>query len=235
MQPTQSAKASFFAGAGTILPVMPGIVPFGMLTGVVTVSAGVAPLKAIMMTFFMFAGAAQISVAQLISENSSAIVIVATALMINLRFIMYSASITPYLGRMNFWTKIYMSYTLSDQAYATSIVEFKKKDSPFQRVPFFFGACAALWSLWMITATCGIFFGALIPAEWSFDFAVPLTFLALLVPNLTDTPSVAAAIVAAIVGIICVSLPYNTGLMVGTFAGIATGVFLNSRKGMQRG
>lgn len=214
---------------------MPGIVPFGMLTGVVTVSAGVAPLKAIIMTVFMFAGAAQISVAQLISENSSAIIIVATALMINLRFIMYSASITPYLGHMNFWTRVFLSYTLSDQAYASSIVEFKRRECRFQRLPFFFGACLSLWSLWMVTAICGIFFGALIPPEWSFDFAVPLTFLALLVPNLSDSPSIAAAVVAAVVAIICVSLPYNAGLMIGTFAGIATGVLLNRRKGVQHG
>ncbi|SIO39850.1 AzlC family ABC transporter permease [Halodesulfovibrio marinisediminis] len=230
MSKSRSTKESFFTGAGTIIPVMPGIVPFGMLTGVVTIATGISPLKAIFMTFFMFAGAAQVSVAQLMSEHSSAIIIVATAIMINLRFVMYSASITPYLGPLRPWQRLYLSYTLSDQAYAVSIVEFTKKDSPYQKLPFFFGACTSLYVTWMVSTISGIFFGALIPPEWSFDFAVPLTFLALLAPNITDRPSALAAAVAATVAILSVSLPYNMGLMSGAFAGIFTGYFVSKRK-----
>ncbi|MCG8531856.1 MAG: AzlC family ABC transporter permease [Desulfovibrionales bacterium] len=230
-----TAKQSFLAGARTIIPVMPGILPFGMLTGVVTVSAGVSPFKAVCMTLIMFAGAAQVSVAQLLSEHSTAVVIIATALMINLRFVMYSASITPYLGSMNFTTRLLLSYSLSDQAYATSIVEFNKEHSRYPHLPFFAGACASLWTIWTVSAITGIFFGALIPPSWSFDFAVPLTFLALLVPNITDTPSAAAAVVAAVVAILAVSLPYNMGLMTGAFAGILTGVLLERRIGVQHG
>ncbi|KAF1076128.1 AzlC family ABC transporter permease [Halodesulfovibrio sp. MK-HDV] len=111
MSKTRSTKESFLTGASTIIPVMPGIVPFGMLTGVVTIAAGISPLKAIFMTIFMFAGAAQVSVAQLMTENSSAIIIVATAIMINLRFVMYSASITPHLGPLSPWQR-YISRTL---------------------------------------------------------------------------------------------------------------------------
>ena len=209
---------------------MPGIIPFGMLTGVVTIAAGVSPVKAIFMTLAMFAGAAQVSVAQLMAEHSSAIIIVATAIMINLRFIMYSASITPYLGTVSFWQRLFLSYTLSDQAYAVSIVEFNKPDSPFQRAPFFAGACTSLYFTWMFATLCGIFFGALIPPSWSFDFAVPLTFLALLVPNITDRSTALAAFIAALVALLTVSLPYNMGLMLGAVSGIAAGYFSEKKK-----
>ncbi|WP_027361915.1 AzlC family ABC transporter permease [Halodesulfovibrio aestuarii] len=230
MLTSRSTKESFFTGASTIIPVMPGIVPFGMLTGVVTIAAGISPLKAIFMTLFMFAGAAQVSVAQLMTENSSAIIIITTAIMINLRFVMYSASITPYLGSLNLWQRLYLSYTLSDQAYAVSIVEFTRKDSPYQKLPFFFGACTSLYVTWMASTISGIFFGSLIPPQWSFDFAVPLTFLALLVPNITDRPTALAATVAALTAILTVSLPYNMGLMIGAFAGIFAGYFASKRK-----
>ena len=231
MSKTRTTKESFLTGASTIIPVMPGIVPFGMLTGVVTIAAGISPLKAVFMTIFMFAGAAQVSVAQLMTENSSAIIIVATAIMINLRFVMYSASITPHLGPLSPWQRLYLSYTLSDQAYAVSIVEFTQKSSKHQKLPFFAGACTSLYVTWVISTISGIFFGSLIPPEWSFDFAVPLTFLALLVPNIVDRPSALAAVVAAIVAILTVSLPYNMGLMIGAFSGIFTGYFVSKRKG----
>jgi len=230
MSKSCSAKESFITGAGTIIPVVPGIMPFGMLTGVVTIATGITPLKAVGMSFLMFAGAAQVSVAQLMSEHSSAIVIIATAIMINLRFIMYSASITPHLGSMNFWTRLYLSYTLSDQAYAVSIVEFTKEETPYNRLFYFAGACTPMYTIWMLTTLVGIFFGVLIPPAWSFDFAVPLTFLALLIPNITDRPSILAAVTAGLVAIFTNDLPYNMGLMTGALSGICMGYLCNKRK-----
>lgn len=235
MPTTRSAKESFLIGASTIIPVMPGIVPFGMLTGVVTIAAGVSPVNAIFMTLFMFAGAAQVTAAQLLAESSTAIMIVATTIMINLRFIMYSASITPYLGKISIWQRLFLAYTLSDQAYAVSIVEFTKKNSPFQRAPFFLGACVSLYVTWMAATIGGIFFGALIPPEWSFDFAVPLTFLALLMPNITDRATALAAGVAALVAILSVSLPYNMGLMAGAFTGIFAGYYFSKKQRAHHG
>lgn len=230
MSKPRTKKESFLTGASTIIPVIPGILPFGMLTGVVTIATGISPLKAIFMTFFMFAGAAQVSVAQLMSENASAVIIIATAIMINLRFVMYSASITPYLGKMNRLQRLFISYTLSDQAYAVSIVEFTKKNSPYLKFPFFLGACASMYVTWILSTISGIFFGSLIPDAWSFDFAVPLTFLALLAPNITDRPAALAAVVSAAIAILTASLPYNMGLMVGALSGIFVGYISSKRK-----
>ncbi|WP_290917867.1 AzlC family ABC transporter permease [Halodesulfovibrio sp.] len=230
MSKPRTIKESFFTGARTIIPVIPGILPFGMLTGVVTIATGISPLKAIFMTFFMFAGAAQVSVAQLMSENASAVIIIATAIMINLRFVMYSASITPYLGKMNRLQRLFISYTLSDQAYAVSIVEFTKKNSPYQKFPFFLGACTSMYVTWILSTISGIFFGSLIPDAWSFDFAVPLTFLALLAPNITDRPAALAAVVSAAIAILTASLPYNMGLMIGALSGIFVGYVSSKRK-----
>ena len=90
---------------------------------------------------------------------------------------------------------------------------------------YFLGAGLALWTTWQTCTAIGILLGARVPPSWSLDFALPLTFIALLAPILRDRPAVAAAVAAGAVGVICAGWPYKLGLVAAALAGIAVGVW----------
>ncbi len=81
-----------------------------------------------------------------------------------------------------------------------------------------------LYVFWQAAVLIGIVLGAQIPATWSLDFAVVLTFIALLVPAVRTRADLAAAIVAAGVALAVAGLPYRLALVVASIAGIAAGM-----------
>ena len=101
---------------------------------------------------------------------------------------------------------------------------------PDRRHWFLLGAGLALWSVWQVSTAVGIFLGAQVPPSWGLDFALALTFIALLVPVLTDRPSVAAALAAGIVALVGVGWPYKLGLVAAALVGIAVGAWLDARR-----
>ena len=227
-----TARTDFIAGARAIAPILLGIIPFALIAGVTAVNAGLSTVQAVAMSVIVFAGAAQLAAIDLIGRNASLVVIVLTAIIINLRFMMYSASISPYFREFNRPVKWFGAYVLTDQAYAVSVTEFRETHSDERsRKWFYFGAAVTFWVTWQISALIGTVLGSSVPEGLSLEFAVPLTFMALLFPSLDDHPTEIAALVAGGVGILVASLPFNLGLMVAALAGIAVGVAVEVRQG----
>jgi 4-azaleucine resistance transporter AzlC len=225
-----TASAAWWAGIKALLPIAPGIVPFGLVTGVTAVKSGLAPDTALGMTTLFYAGSSQIAALQLMRDDAAIPVILLTALVINLRFMMYSASLAPYLGPLPRRWKWPLSYMLSDHAYALSILKYRNNSMGDYGHCFFAGAALSMWLVWMVSATVGIIVGAQIPPGWSLDFAIPLVFLVLLIPVIQDSPSLVAALVAGSVAVSAYSLPYNLGLMLAAISGISAGLWLESRQ-----
>jgi predicted branched-subunit amino acid permease len=123
--------------------------------------------------------------------------------------------------------RLLFAYLLTDEGYAVGIARYNDPDKSPHRHWFVFGAFAALWVCWQITTAIGVVAGQQVPDSWSLDFALALTFIALVIPALRDQPTVAAAIVAATVAVIGFHWPYRTGLFTAAFAGIACGVALD--------
>jgi len=218
-----TARTQFFSGAKAISPILLGVLPFATISGIVAIDAGLTPAEAIGMAVILFAGAAQLAATQLIGNGAAPPVIVFTALIINLRFVMYSASMAPYLKKVTAWKRALLSYVLTDQAYALSIAKFTQNPDAPHKPWFYAGATAALWVTWQLGSLAGIFLGAQVPAQWSLDFAVPLTFLALLVPVVNSRPAIVAAAVAGITVMFAFNLPFNLGLITASLVGIAAG------------
>jgi predicted branched-subunit amino acid permease len=182
-----------------------------------------------MMSSMVFAGSAQFITAQLAKDSTPGFVIVLTIAVVNLRHMLYSASLAPYLASVSTRWKMLVSYLLTDEAYAPSINHYENEGiKPFSHW-FLFGAGAALWINWQISTALGIFLGAAIPDSWSLDFALPLTFIAMVVPVLKNRPAVTAALSAGCVALAAYSLPYKLGLIVAALVGIAVGTFLEKR------
>jgi 4-azaleucine resistance transporter AzlC len=225
-------RATFAEGALAVAPMLAGVAPFGVIAGLTAVATGLSAAQAMAMSLTIFAGASQLATLQLLGEGALPAVAVLTALTINLRFAMYSASLAPHFHHLSPRWRFPLAYLLVDQNYAVTInrLQLAPRGSDLFGHWFFFGGGAALWLTWQVSSAVGIFMGGRIPARWSLDFAIPLVFMAVLVPALRHRLHVAAALVGGVVATVCGSLPYNLGIVVGALSGIATGVVLEEWK-----
>ncbi len=207
---------------------MLGIVPFGLVAGVSAASVGLPNLQAIAMSALVFAGASQLAGLQLIASGAPVFVILLTTFFINLRFMMYSASLAPFLARFSVGSRSLMAYLMTDQAYALSIRRFvAEPEMPYKRL-YYLGFAAPIWAVWMLATAVGVFVGAQVPEGWSLEFAIPLIFMALIFPVLVDRASVAAALAASVTVIVAHSLPFNLALIVAALVGIGTGTLVET-------
>jgi len=221
-------KDAFFSGVKAISPILLGVIPFALIAGASAINTGFSELEAMGMSTIVFAGAAQLAVVDLVGRHASVAAIIFTALIINLRFSMYSASLAPHFNGLPLSWRGLLAYLLTDQAYAVSITAYGSGRMHFRHW-FFLGAAITLWAIWQAGTAAGIFLGAHIPPSWSLDFAIPLTFLALMFPTIRNRPSVIAAVSAGVLALVGHRLPYNLGLFLAAFGGIAAGCFADWR------
>jgi predicted branched-subunit amino acid permease len=166
----------------------------------------------------------------LIHDAAPGFVIVLTIAVVNLRHMLYSASLAPYLEKLSVRWKVLLAYLLTDEAYAPTALKFEREGTSPLGHWFLLGAGLALWSTWQVSTGLGIFLGAVIPSTWPLDFALPLTFIALVMPALRSRPAVAASFSAGLVALITYSLPYKLGLILAALTGIYVGTTLEGRK-----
>ncbi|NJC97879.1 MAG: AzlC family ABC transporter permease [Anaerolineae bacterium] len=220
----------FWAGVRAEVPLLIGVFPFGMIYGALALNAGLSKPAAQMMSSIVFAGSAQFVTTQLVHEAAPGLVIVLTIAVVNLRHVLYSASLAPYLAPVSTRWKTLLSYLLTDEAYAPTILKYEKEEVTPHGHWFLFGAGLALWTIWQISTALGIFLGTAIPESWSLDFALPLTFIAMVVPVLKNRPAIAAALSAGIIALLAYSLPYKLGLILAALVGITVGTFMEGRE-----
>jgi 4-azaleucine resistance transporter AzlC len=217
---------SFWAGVRAELPLLVGVFPFGMIYGALAISAGLSPLAAQMMSSIVFAGSAQFATSQLLRDAAPALVVIFTIAMINLRHMLYSASMAPYLRDVSLRWKSLLSYLLTDEAYAATVIHYQQEGLTPVSHWFFLGAGLALWCTWQVSSALGILLGTSIPAAWPLDFALPLTFIAMVVPALRDRPMVAAAVGSGAIALLAYTMPYKLGFVLAALVGITIGVLL---------
>ncbi|ADQ66222.1 branched-chain amino acid permease (azaleucine resistance) [Halogeometricum borinquense DSM 11551] len=224
-------------GVRDVSPILVGIIPFGLVAGVAAVNAGLSPLQAVGLSVVVFAGASQLAIIDLLGQNAELVVVFVTAVVINLRMMMYSASIAPHFRRVRSRWKAVSSYLLTDQAYALSIARYNEgapaeRPNSNERRNYYLAVAASLWIVWQVCTVLGILLGTGVPDAWGLEFAVPLVFLALLVPSVSNRPRLVAAVVGggvAVAGEVVVvggspGLPFNLGLLLGALAGVLAGV-----------
>jgi 4-azaleucine resistance transporter AzlC len=224
------ANSPFQAGFRAAAPLLPSVVPFGIMAGVAAREAGLDAWASLGMSVIIFAGASQLAAAQLMSEGALPAVIVITALVINLRMVMYSASLAPHLAGLPRYWKWPLAYLITDQAYVVSIGRMLREPEASGHHWYFLGAAFPIWAIWVLATLAGIALGAAVPPAWRLDFAVPLIFLALLVPAVHDRPTLISAVAAAVVALLAHGLPFNLGLITGAACGIAAGVLAELRR-----
>lgn len=226
----KSARQSFWAGILAEAPLLLGVIPFGLIYGALADSAGISRAASQMMSSIIFAGSAQLIAVQLAHDSVPGLIIVLTVGIVNLRHLLYSASVAPYIERLSMRWKTLLAYLLTDEAYAATIIHFEAEGTTPTGHWFFLGAGLALWTSWQISSALGIFLGASIPASWPLAFALPLTFIGMVVPVIKDKPLAASALSAAAIALLANSLPYRLGLILAAFVGLLVGMVLESRR-----
>jgi 4-azaleucine resistance transporter AzlC len=206
-----------------------GVLPFGMIYGILAVGAGLPNSTAQAMSAVIFAGSSQFISAQLFGVGTPAFVIVLTVAVVNLRHLLYSASIAPYLQKLPGRWKWLLAYLLTDEAYAVTIGHYNQAGNLRNKHWFFLASGLFLWLTWQASTAAGIFLGAAVPANWSLDFTLALTFIAIVVPGLKDRAGVAAAVTAGLMAVLAAGLPFRLGLMVAALVGILAGYWLEGR------
>jgi 4-azaleucine resistance transporter AzlC len=224
------SRKAFWEGVRAEFPLLIGVFPFGMIYGALALNAGLSTLASQMMSSIIFAGSAQFITAQLVSDATPGLVIILTIAVVNLRHMLYSASLAPYLKDVSLKWKVLLSYLLTDEAYAPSVIQYEKEGITQTSHWFLFGAGLSLWTIWQISTAIGVFLGKAIPDSWQLDFALPLTFIAMVVPVLKNRPMVAAALSASLVALVAYALPFKLGLILAALTGIAVGTFMEGRQ-----
>jgi len=221
-------RSAFRQGVRDVTPLLLGIIPFGFIAGIATVNAGLGLPEAVGLSAIVFAGAAQLAALDLIGRDAPLAIVVVTAVVINLRMLMYSASLAPHLQHLSSRTKAAVAYLLTDQAYALAIARYRTEGST-RSVAYYFGVAVTLWVVWQLTTVAGVVLGTSVPESLGLEFAVPLVFLALLIPAMEDGPTTVAGILGGIVAVVTAGLPLNLGLLVGATAGILAGLLTEAR------
>ncbi len=206
------------------MPYLLGVAPFGLVTGVAMVAGGLTPLAAMALSVVVYAGVSMLAATQLLAADTPAVLVVLTAFFINLRFMMYSASLRAHFSGLPLRGRALAAYITADNAYGVSIAHFNDRPAMRGKLGYYLGAGGSVWLVWQVTVALGIVLGSGLPAELRLEFAAPLAFIALTVPLLRSRAMVAAAVAAAITVVAGAGLPFRLGLAAAALVGIAVGL-----------
>ncbi len=225
-------KSVYWRGVRDGMPFIVVAFPFAFVFGVVATEAGLPVFETFAFSAVVIAGAAQFAAIQLMVDDAPTLVVILTALAVNLRMAMYSASLTVHLGHAPFWQRAVIAYFNVDQSYAMSLAQYDREPTmPLaQKVAYFFGVITPVAPIWYAGTLVGALVGQQIPPEWALDFAVPITFLAVLAPMLRTWAHVAAAMTSVVVALLLAGLPYNIGLLIAGVAAMMVGAEIERRR-----
>ena len=216
----------FIKGIIDVSPLMIPVVPFGLIFGILAIDIGFSPLATMGMSLIIFGGASQIVLLQLFSGGASSLVIISSVGAVNSRHLLYGAVVSEHVSDLKLIWKIIISYFLIDQAFARSNDYFKKNNNK-NKYFHLIGGGFTCWVIWQSTTFLGIILGASIPEKLGLSFAVPLTFLALLVNDFRKVINVIVIITSGFVATLGYNyIPYKAYVIVAGLAGLLIAIIL---------
>jgi 4-azaleucine resistance transporter AzlC len=216
-----ASRIAFRAGQRAVIPSLFGAGAWGMVSGVAMVKGGLTVPWAILMSLLVYAGSAQLAALPLIVAGAPLWVIVATGLITNLRFVIYSAALRPYFAHLPVRQRAALGFFMTDFTFTLFMRHAHEDKRPERRDAWFAGVCTNNWITWQASAITGIVAASYVPTDWGLEFTGTLALVALVGPSLNARPAVVGAIVAAVVALLAYPLPFKLGLFCGAIAGIA--------------
>lgn len=217
----------FVRGARDMTGTALGIAAWGLLTGIAMANSGLPLPLGILMSLIVFAGSAQLAALPLLASGAPLWVIWATALCVNLRFIIFSAGWRRYFAALPRGQRLRMAYFAADLNYALFVKRFPQPAPLSQSVPYFWGAVALNWPAWQLPSLTGLLVGNRIPTDWGLSFAGTLALLGLTYSLLNDRATSIAAVVAGAAAVAAYALPLKLNILVAIAAAVAVGLLID--------
>ncbi len=220
-----SRRCEFAAGMKATIPLIVGAIPFGIIFGAVAVNAGISPLAAQAMSLFVFAGSAQFVAAGLVAGGAGLIIIILTTFVVNVRHGLYSMSLAPHVKQLPQRWLLPLGFWLTDETFLVVVDRYNRPDRSPNKHWFYLGSAVFMYLNWQLCTYIGIRAGQSIPApqSWGLDFALPVTFIGMLVPALHSRPVILCVVVAGSGAVLFHGLPHQLGLIVATLLGVTAG------------
>lgn len=222
-------KNAYIEGFRLSISTLPGIVAWGLVSGTAMVKSGLTIGQALGMSLFVFAGSAQLAVLPLIAANTPVLLVFATAMVVNLRFVIFSAIIGPHFAHLRWYQRIWYGYFNTDitmgffpQRFPASTL-YKTQG----KVGFLAGVSYPNWCAWQVGAIAGIVLAGQIPESWDVGFAGTLALLAVMIPLTVNVPAAAGVVAAGAMAIIAIGLPYRLGLLVAIVVGVVAAMMVD--------
>ncbi|MBF0379044.1 MAG: AzlC family ABC transporter permease [Desulfamplus sp.] len=222
-----SPKYQLLSGARDTFPLIVGAIPFGIIFGTLAATAGLSFAATIGMSLFVFAGSAQFISISLVSVGTGWPIIVLTTFVVNLRHMLYGATMVPYYKNLSNLWKLVLAFGLTDETFAVAINRYYKDDGVPNKQYYNLGSMLFMYINWNICTVVGLIAGKAFPeiAGWGLDFAMPATFIGMVIPYLVSKPMWISVIVAGVVSIFASGLPHKLGLMAAAVSGVSAGIF----------
>lgn len=200
---------------------VPILAPFSMLFGIFAADLQLSFWQTLGFSVGIFAGASQFASLSLLSENAPIFIAVLAGFTLNLRFLLYSASLSPHFIGLPLIRRVLISAQIVDQNYVLSETHFPEHPewNALDRFHYFMGIAIVVALPWHFFTLLGFFTRTALPAELDISFALPLSFIALIIPALKTPAHWLAALISILGTLMLRFLPYNLGLLVS--AGLA--------------
>ena len=209
-----------------VIPLAIPVIPFGIIYGVVAIEIGLSPLVAFCMSFIIFAGSSQIAFTQLFSTGASPLIMIGSVAVINSRHFLYGTVLSQYLNKLNCYWKIILAYLMTDQAFSVSLSYFKKNHNKKNYHFHMLGSGFTLWFLWQLSTLAGIVLGNIVPEQLGLTFAIPLTFLSLIISELRKKNHLIVIVVSGLASLVLYDFPFKIYIIVSTFLALGVSYIL---------
>ncbi len=224
---SQPSKFSeFLLGIKATFPLVVGAMPFGIIFGALAITSGLSPIGTMSMSLFVFAGASQFIAAGLIASGTGIFVIIATTFVVNLRHMLYSATLSPHVKHLPQKWLIPLGFWLTDETFVVTFKRYQEKDSSENKHWFYFGSAFIMYLNWNLCTFIGLKAGQSIqdPASWGLEYAMVFTFIGILIPMINSKQILVTVIVAGIASLLFYNLPNQLGLFIAAILGILAGL-----------
>ena len=225
-----SKKQLYFKGMVDVSPHMLSVIPFGIICGAIGIELGFDPYLVYGMSIIIFGGASQIVFLQLLSGGASALIAVTSVGVINSRHLLYGAVLSEYLQKLSLIKKLLISYFIVDQGFAVSNQYFKKNPTEEFNHYHLIGSGIILWFIWQVSTIMGIYLGSIVPEELGLKFAIPLTFIAIIVNELRKFDHVLVMLVSGLAATFFYNAPFKTYIIISPLIGLFAAMIINKLK-----
>ena len=222
----QIFKLGFF----DVAPHLLSVVPFGIIFGAIGIELGFDPIMTYATSLIIFGGASQIVFLQLLSGGASSLIAITSVGVINSRHFLYGAVLSEYLQKLSLIKKLFISYFIVDQGFAVSNQYFKKKPNEKFKHYHLIGSGITLWFIWQVSTIMGIYLGSIVPEELGLKFAIPLTFIAIIINELKKIDHLIVMIVSGLTATFFYNAPFKTYIIISPLIGLFAAIIINKLK-----